>query len=128
MRSRKRGKLDPPSDQLEKTRTKMPRTKMPRKPKENYIPPEIRVLPRRSAREKALTAVTAPIPRSPPPTKAGKASGKTNAPKKRRAGSGRKGSSQSCHQCRQSIFSSKGLAEVQRGKERTKCSTCTRFW
>ena len=41
---------------------------------------------------------------------------------------GLRGQSQSCHQCRQSIHSSKGISEVKSGKERLKCSTCTRFW
>ncbi len=39
-----------------------------------------------------------------------------------------RGQSQSCHQCRQSIHSSKGVSEVKQGKARLKCSTCTRFW
>ena len=39
-----------------------------------------------------------------------------------------RGQSQSCHQCRQSIHSSKGVSEVKSGKERLRCSTCTRFW
>ena len=39
-----------------------------------------------------------------------------------------RGQSQSCHQCRQSIHSSKGVSEVKSGRERLKCSTCTRFW
>lgn len=39
-----------------------------------------------------------------------------------------RGQSQSCHQCRQSIHSSKGVSEVKQGKERLKCSRCTRFW
>lgn len=38
------------------------------------------------------------------------------------------GQSQSCHQCRQSIHSNKGVSEVKSGRERLKCSTCTRFW
>ena len=44
-----------------------------------------------------------------------------------RGGAGR-GLSQSCHQCRQSIHSSKGVSEVKSGKERLKCSQCTRYW
>ena len=39
-----------------------------------------------------------------------------------------RGQSQSCHQCRQSIHSNKGLSEVKQGKARLKCSSCTRFW
>ena len=39
-----------------------------------------------------------------------------------------RGQSQSCHQCRQSIHSNKGVSEVKSGRERIKCSTCTRFW
>ena len=42
--------------------------------------------------------------------------------------SANRGQSQSCHQCRQSIHSSKGVSEVKSGRERIKCSTCTRFW
>ena len=57
--------------------------------------------------------------------------------KKRDAGTGKavkrgqaanRGQSQSCHQCRQSILSAKGMQEVKEGKRRAKCSTCTRFW
>lgn len=45
------------------------------------------------------------------------------------AGSGGvRGQSQSCHQCRQSIHSSKGVSEVKSGRERLKCSQCTRYW
>ena len=43
-------------------------------------------------------------------------------------GSGVRGQSQSCHQCRQSIHSSKGVSEVKSGRERLKCSRCTRYW
>ena len=39
-----------------------------------------------------------------------------------------KGQSQSCHQCRQSIFSSKGVGEMKLGQKRIKCSSCTRYW
>lgn len=39
-----------------------------------------------------------------------------------------RGQSQSCHQCRQSILSAKGMQEVKEGKRRAKCNTCTRFW
>lgn len=39
-----------------------------------------------------------------------------------------KGQSQSCHQCRQSIFSSKGVGEIKLGQKRIKCSSCTRYW
>ncbi|CAI8033468.1 Cell division cycle-associated 7-like protein [Geodia barretti] len=55
--------------------------------------------------------------------------GKTGKSKKEgeRKGVGR-GQSQSCHQCRQSIHSNKGVSEVKSGRERIKCSTCTRFW
>lgn len=57
--------------------------------------------------------------------------------KRRDAGAGRsvkkgqsvnRGQSQSCHQCRQSILSAKGMQEVKEGKRRAKCNTCTRFW
>lgn len=44
------------------------------------------------------------------------------------AGGGVRGQSQSCHQCRQSIHSSKGVSEVKSGRERLKCSKCTRYW
>ena len=44
------------------------------------------------------------------------------------AGCGVRGQSQSCHQCRQSIHSSKGVSEVKSGRERLKCSKCTRYW
>ena len=55
--------------------------------------------------------------------------GKTGKSKKEgeRKSVGR-GQSQSCHQCRQSIHSNKGVSEVKSGRERIKCSTCTRFW
>ena len=43
-------------------------------------------------------------------------------------GCGSKGQCQTCHQCRQSIYSNKGTFEVKIGKERLKCSRCTRFW
>lgn len=43
-------------------------------------------------------------------------------------GGGVRGQSQSCHQCRQSIHSSKGVSEVKSGRERLKCSQCTRYW
>ena len=43
-------------------------------------------------------------------------------------GGGVRGQSQSCHQCRQSIHSSKGVSEVKSGRERLKCSKCTRYW
>jgi hypothetical protein len=43
-------------------------------------------------------------------------------------GGGSRGQSQSCHQCRQSIHSSKGVSEVKSGRERLKCSQCTRYW
>ena len=46
----------------------------------------------------------------------------------KKAGGSFRGQSQSCHQCRQSIHSSKGVSEVKSGRERLKCSTCTRFW
>ena len=39
-----------------------------------------------------------------------------------------RGQSKSCHQCRQSIFSEKGVCEVKQGQLRVKCSQCTRFW
>ena len=61
----------------------------------------------------------------------------SKADKSKAAGEGKKGGgtsealrgqSQSCHQCRQSIHSSKGISEVKSGKARLKCSTCTRFW
>ena len=44
------------------------------------------------------------------------------------SGGGVRGQSQSCHQCRQSIHSSKGVSEVKSGRERLKCSKCTRYW
>ena len=53
---------------------------------------------------------------------------KTGDAKRRRKPSAPKGQSQSCHQCRQSIHSSKGVFEVKSGKERLKCSQCTRYW
>ena len=43
-------------------------------------------------------------------------------------GGGVRGQSQSCHQCRQSIHSNKGVSEVKSGRERLKCSQCTRYW
>ena len=46
----------------------------------------------------------------------------------KRAQSANRGQSQSCHQCRQSILSAKGMQEAKEGKKRAKCSTCTRFW
>lgn len=55
------------------------------------------------------------------------AGGKKGVEKKRATGAFR-GQSQSCHQCRQSIHSNKGVSEVKSGRERLKCSTCTRFW
>ena len=39
-----------------------------------------------------------------------------------------RGQSKSCHQCRQSIFSVKGVVEAKQGELRVKCSKCTRFW
>ena len=39
-----------------------------------------------------------------------------------------RGLSQSCHQCRQSIHSSKGANEMKLGHQRIKCSQCTRYW
>ncbi|XP_019849176.1 PREDICTED: uncharacterized protein LOC100642131 [Amphimedon queenslandica] len=39
-----------------------------------------------------------------------------------------RGQSQSCHQCRQSIFSLKGASEIKTGQKRIKCSKCTRYW
>ena len=65
------------------------------------------------------------------------ASGKTTAKlKKKKDGEAKKakkvngprGQSQSCHQCRQSIFSSKGAMEAKQGQLRVKCSNCTRYW
>ncbi len=58
--------------------------------------------------------------------KKGKAKLKTSSNTVSTAGS--KGQSQSCHQCRQSIYSHKGVSEVKYGKERLRCSKCTRFW
>ena len=62
---------------------------------------------------------------------------RTQNGKKRDTGTGRavkrgqsvnRGQSQSCHQCRQSILSAKGMQEAKEGKRRAKCNTCTRFW
>ena len=39
-----------------------------------------------------------------------------------------RGQSQSCHQCRQSIFSLKGASEIKTGQKRIKCSKCTKYW
>ena len=50
------------------------------------------------------------------------------APVAGNGGGGTRGQSQSCHQCRQSIHSSKGVSEVKSGRERLKCSRCTRYW
>ena len=50
------------------------------------------------------------------------------APVAGNGGGGTRGQSQSCHQCRQSIHSSKGVSEVKSGRERLKCSQCTRYW
>ena len=54
----------------------------------------------------------------------------TGSPQAQSAGNGGgvRGQSQSCHQCRQSIHSSKGVSEVKSGRERLKCSQCTRYW
>ena len=45
---------------------------------------------------------------------------------------GYKGQCLTCHQCRQSVYSNKGTLElkldVKSGKQRLKCSQCTRFW
>ena len=98
---------------------------------------------REFARTRAVAARSMPTSRSAEASKAKKkktvkrkqASSKADKPKA--AGEGKKGGatsegfrgqSQSCHQCRQSIHSSKGISEVKSGKERLKCSTCTRFW
>lgn len=48
--------------------------------------------------------------------------------KKRRTPQGPRGQSQSCHQCRQSIYSLKGASELKLGQQRVKCSQCTRYW
>ena len=56
----------------------------------------------------------------------GEIGGKTGKSKKEKSVG--RGQSQSCHQCRQSIHSNKGVSEVKSGRERIKCSTCTRFW
>lgn len=48
--------------------------------------------------------------------------------RKRRRSQGPRGQSQSCHQCRQSIHSSKGASELKLGQLRIKCSQCTRYW
>ena len=48
--------------------------------------------------------------------------------KSKRKPSINRGQSQSCHQCRQSIFSAKGMQEAKEGKTRTKCGVCTRYW
>ena len=48
--------------------------------------------------------------------------------KKTRRVNGPRGCSQTCHQCRQSIYSNKGVSEVKSGLGRLKCSKCTRFW
>ena len=64
--------------------------------------------------------------------KTGKSKGKGKGqPQKGKEGKRKsvgRGQSQSCHQCRQSIHSNKGVSEVKSGRERIKCSTCTRFW
>lgn len=70
------------------------------------------------------------------PKKSSKVDGGKNKSLKKDAGSGKggggsagvRGQSQSCHQCRQSIHSSKGVSEVKSGRERLKCSQCTRYW
>ena len=41
---------------------------------------------------------------------------------------GYKGQCRTCHQCRQSLYSNKGINETKPPKERLKCSQCTRFW
>jgi len=45
---------------------------------------------------------------------------------------GYKGQCLTCHQCRQSVYSNKGTLElkpdVKSGKQRLKCSQCTRYW
>ena len=67
-------------------------------------------------------------------TKPSKIDGGKNKSTKKVAGQsqastgGVRGQSQSCHQCRQSIHSSKGVSEVKSGRERLKCSQCTRYW
>ena len=47
-------------------------------------------------------------------------------------GPGSKGQCLTCHQCRQSVYSNKGTLElkvdVKSGKQRLKCSKCTRYW
>ena len=58
-----------------------------------------------------------------------KAKGQAGAHAQQPAGNGGvRGQSQSCHQCRQSIHSSKGVSEVKSGRERLKCSQCTKHW
>lgn len=57
-----------------------------------------------------------------------KATTKSSIKKDTQSNGGVRGQSQSCHQCRQSIHSSKGVSEVKSGRERLKCSNCTRYW
>jgi len=77
------------------------------------------------------SAETSKVTKKKQASKAGGNGGKPSKSKgagEKNKGEGPRGQSQSCHQCRQSIHSSKGVSEVKSGKERLKCSTCTRYW